>query len=150
MICYKERNLFFCSLYGVWGDDFQRKKVQMKKKIISFFITFNLLMILMLLLLPKRQSERSGLQPDTSSLFNPTTDTKVTEYLSGFFSSVKLRVFNWPFWTEFVKSFEIYCCPELKFEKIFHLWLFFVRFWGFKDCNCRQFGTINARYSSRY
>ena len=29
--------------------------------------------------------------------------------------------FNSPFLTEFFISFERYCCPELKFEKIFHL-----------------------------
>ena len=35
----------------------------------------------------KRQSENSGLRPDTSSLVVPTSDTKVTEYLcsGGFF-----------------------------------------------------------------
>ena len=45
----------------------------------------------------KRQSELSGLRPDTSSLVVPTFDTKVTEYLcSGwvFFSSDKFRLFN--------------------------------------------------------
>ena len=121
----------------------------------------------------KRQSEHSGLRPDTSSLvffqfylktkipfvesdfkqnirtnmkysrfilnlsqlvkhyfskvniIVPTFGTKVTEYLcSGwvFFSSDKFRLFNWPFLTEFFfLSFERYCCPELKFEKIFYL-----------------------------
>ena len=41
----------------------------------------------------------------------------------------------------------MYNCPELKFEKIFHLWSFLVQLWGFIDC---QFGTINARFISRY
>ena len=50
----------------------------------------------------------------------------------------------------FFISFKKYCCPELKFEKIFHLWSFFVKLWGFKDCHFGQFGTINARYNSRY
>ena len=57
------------------------------------------------------------------------------------------------FWRNFFISFKRYCCPELKFEKIFHLWLFFVKLWGFKDCHFAhfdQFGTINARYNSRY
>ena len=31
--------------------------------------------------------------------------------------------------------------------KIFHLCSFFVKLWRFNDC---QFGTINARYISRY
>ena len=45
----------------------------------------------------KKQSEHSGLRPDTSSLVFPTFDMKVTEYLcSGwvFFSSDKFRLFN--------------------------------------------------------
>ena len=57
------------------------------------------------------------------------------------------------FWRNFFMSFKKYCCPELKFEKIFHLWSFFVKLWGFKDCHfghSDQFGTINARYNSRY
>ena len=49
------------------------------------------------------------------------------------------------FWRNFFISFESYCCLELKFEKIFHLWSFFVKLWGFKDCHFGQFGTINAR-----
>ena len=87
------------------------------------------------------------------SVIVPTFDTKVTEYLcSGwvFFSSDKFRLFNKPFLTEFLISFERYCCLELKFEEIFHLWSFFVNLWGFKDCHFGQFGTINARYISRY
>ena len=48
------------------------------------------------------------------------------------------------FWQNFFISFESYCCPEPKFEKIFYL------LWGFKDCHFGQFGTINARYISRY
>ena len=57
------------------------------------------------------------------------------------------------FWRNFFISFKRYCCSELKFEKIFHLWSFFVELWGFKDCHFghfEQFGTINARYNSRY
>ena len=86
-------------------------------------------------------------------LFVPTFDTKVTEYLcSGgfFFSSDKFRLLKKPFLTDFSTSFERHCCPELKFEKIFHLWSFFVKLRGFKDCHFGQFGTINARYISRY
>ena len=54
------------------------------------------------------------------------------------------------FWRNFLMSFKRYCCPELKFEKIFHLWSFFVKLWGFKYCHFDQFGTINERYNSRY
>ena len=71
----------------------------------------------------KRPSENSRFRLDTSSLVIPNFDTKVTEYLcSGWvlFSSEKFRLFDWPFMTEFF-LFEKYCCPELKFEKIFHL-----------------------------
>ena len=54
------------------------------------------------------------------------------------------------FWQNFFISFERYCCLELKFEKIFNLWTFFVKLWGFKDCRYALFGTINARYISSY
>ena len=87
----------------------------------------------------------------------PTFDTKVTEYLcSGwvfFFLQTNFDFLTSHFWRKFFISFESYCCPELKFEKIFHLWSFFVKLWGFKDCHFGhfdQFGTINARYVSRY
>ena len=94
MICYNERNPFFCTLYGVWGDDFIQK-IQIQ----DFFFNFKLLHLkfkknlnlnlnlkkLKKLLLSKkkiknlersfycsrnlkRQSERSELRPDTSSL----------------------------------------------------------------------------------
>ena len=87
------------------------------------------------------------------SIIVPTFLTKVWEYLcSGwvFFSSGKFRLFNYPFLTEFVSSFKRYCCLELKFEQIFHLWSFSVKLWGFEGCHSGQFGTINARYISRY
>ena len=42
------------------------------------------------------------------------------------------------FWRNFFISFESHCCPELKFEKTFHLCLFFVKLWGFKDCHFDQ------------
>ena len=40
----------------------------------------------------------------------------------------------------FLISFKRYCCLELRFEKIFHLWSFFVKLWGFRACleNCVQ------------
>ena len=81
--------------------------------------------------------------------FVPTFDTKVTEYLcSGgfFFLQTNFDFLTSHFWRNFFISFERYCCPELKFEKIFYLWLFFVKLRGFKDCNFGQFGKINARY----
>ena len=53
------------------------------------------------------------------------------------------------FWRIFFIWFESYCYLELKFEKIFHLWSFFVKLWGFEDCHFGQFGTINARSVSR-
>ena len=43
MICYKERNLSFCTLNGVWGDDFYFKKILIQKKknfILFYFIEF--------------------------------------------------------------------------------------------------------------
>ena len=43
------------------------------------------------------------------------------------------------FWQNFLISFKKYCCLELKLENIFHLWLFFVKLWGFKHCHFGQF-----------
>ena len=54
------------------------------------------------------------------------------------------------FWQKIFVSFKKYCCPELKFEKIFHLQLLFVKLWGLKDCHFGRFGTINARYIIRF
>ena len=49
MVCYKEQNLSFCTLYGVWGDDFHKKFQILEKKIfILFFLTFNFLILLLL------------------------------------------------------------------------------------------------------
>ena len=86
-------------------------------------------------------------------LIVPTFDTKVTEYLcSGwvFFLQTSFDFLTSHFLTEFQKSFERYCWLELKCENIFHLWSFFVKLWGLKHCHSGQFGTINARYYSRY
>ena len=38
MICYKEQKLCFCTLYGVWGDDFQKKLQILEKKISFYFV----------------------------------------------------------------------------------------------------------------
>ena len=81
----------------------------------------------------------------------PTFDTKVTENLrSGwvFFLQTNFDFLTSHFWQKFFISFKRYRCLELKFEKIFYLWSFFVKLWGFKDCHFGQFGTINARYIS--
>ena len=83
----------------------------------------------------------------------PTFDTKVTEYLCSGWVFLFRQNFDFltsHFWRNFFISFKRYCCPELKFETIFHLWSFFVDLWEFKDCHFDQFGTINARYNSRY
>ena len=45
MICYKERNLLFCTLYGVWGDDFHQKKIQILEEKKFHFISFHLLFL---------------------------------------------------------------------------------------------------------
>ena len=54
------------------------------------------------------------------------------------------------FWRNLLISFKKYCCLEIEYEKIFHLWLFFVMLRGFKYCYFGQFGTINARCILRY
>ena len=43
----------------------------------------------------------------------------------------------------------MHCCPEPKFETMFHERSFFVKLWGFEGCLFGQFGTINARYITR-
>ena len=55
MICYKERNLLFCTLYGVWGDDFHQKKIQIleKKNFILFHFIYYFYVFFLLLLLHK-------------------------------------------------------------------------------------------------
>ena len=67
----------------------------------------------------------------------------------GFFSSDKYRLFNQPFLTEIFLSFQRHCCLEPKIKKIFHLWSFFVKVWGFIDPHFGHFGITNARYISR-
>ena len=95
-------------------------------------------------------------RPGASSFIVPTFDTKVTEYLcSGwfFFLQTSFDFLTSHFWRNFFKSVKRYCCLELKFERIFHLWSFFVKLWGFRDCHFDhfdQFGTINARYNSPF
>ena len=80
-----------------------------------------------------------------SALFSDFV-TKITEYLCSewFFSSYELWLFTWPFLTEFFNFVQRVFYTELKFEKIFLLWSFFVELWGFKDCHFGQCRTINA------
>ena len=53
----------------MWGDDFHKKFQILEKNFFSFYFnTINFLMILLLHKTLKRQSEHSGLCPDTSSL----------------------------------------------------------------------------------
>ena len=78
------------------GDDSPKKIQILEKKLFHFFfhLFFDCYYCPINL---KRQSEHSGLGPNTSSLVVPTFDTKVTEYLcSGwvFFSLDKFRLFN--------------------------------------------------------
>ena len=40
MVCYKERNLSFCTLCGVWGDDFH-KKFQILEEQSFHFVLFH-------------------------------------------------------------------------------------------------------------
>ena len=49
MMCYKERKLSFCTLYGVWRDDFPKKFQNSEKKISFHFIPYNVFMLLLLL-----------------------------------------------------------------------------------------------------
>ena len=68
--------------------------------------------------------------------------------LGVFFSSDKFCFLTSHFWRNFFITFKRFCCPELKFDYIFHLWSFFVRLLWFKNCYFVQFGTINERYIS--
>ena len=67
-----------------------------------------------------------------------------------FFLQTNFNFLTSRFWRNFFTSFKSYEWSKLKFEKIFHLWSFFVELWGVKDCDFGQIGTINARYVSRY
>ena len=49
MICYKERNLSFCTLYEVWGDDFHIKFQIFEKKIFILFYFIDFFYVLLLL-----------------------------------------------------------------------------------------------------
>ena len=83
-----------------------------------------------------------------SLIFVPTFDTGWV-----FFSSDKFRLFNWPFLTEFFFIIQKVLLFWAQIWKDIHLWSFFVKLWGFKDCHFGhfdQFGTINARYISGY
>ena len=54
------------------------------------------------------------------------------------------------FLTNFLCHSKIIVVLSLNLKKIFHLWSFFVKLWGFKNLHFGQFGTINARYILRY
>ena len=63
----------------------------------------------------------------------------------GFFFFRQVSTFELAIFDEiFFISFERYCCPELKFEKIFQLWSFFVKLRGFKGCHIGQFGKLTG------
>ena len=111
--------------------------------------------MLLLLHRPYKTYRTFRARPDTSSFVVPTFDAKETEYLfSGgvFFLETNFDFLTSIFWLIFYIIQKVFC-PQLKIEKIFHLWSSFVKLWGFKDCcfgHFDQFGTINARYNSRY
>ena len=107
LVCYKERNLSFCTLYGVWGDDFHKKFHILEKKI--FFVLFHWFFKCYYCSINlKRQSEHSGLRPDTSSLvyfeigmLNPKIDLFIISCSTNLedhqeiFWSVEWRLFLW-------------------------------------------------------
>ena len=57
------------TFYGVWGNDFHKKNLKFQKKKLHF-ILFQLIFFMFYCcsINLKRQSENSGLRPDTSSL----------------------------------------------------------------------------------
>ena len=77
-------------------------------------------------------------------------NNKIFELGVCFFSSAHFDFLNSHFDGFLFISFQSYCCPKLKIEKMYHLWSFFVKLWGFKDCHFSHFWTINAWYISRY
>ena len=93
-------NLSFCSLYGVSGW-FSQKKVS--NVLFIYFFHFILLHLIFscyyCTIVPKRQSEHSGLYLDTTSLVVPTFDTKITEYLcSGWVNYMTVETFRALLW----------------------------------------------------
>ena len=81
----------------------------------------------------------------------PTFVTKVTEYLcSGwFFLHTNFDSFTSLFDGFFYHSKGIVVL-SLNLERYFTCDHFFLKLWWFKDCHFGHFGTINARYISRY
>ena len=80
----------------------------------------------------------------------PPFDTKAAEYFcSVFFLQTHFDFLTSHFWRSFLYNSKGNVV-QLNFEKIFHLWSFFVRLWGIHDCHLSQFETINAQYILRY
>ena len=90
---------------------------------------------------------------ENETLIVPTFVMKVTENLCSWwfcFLQTNFGFLSSHFWWKSFIITQKYCRPELKFETIFHMWLFFVSLWRFKEWHFGQIGTINARYFSSY
>ena len=55
MICYWEQNLSFCTLNGVWGDDFHKVNLKLEKEFILFLLY--LIFLLLLFHIPQKAVE---------------------------------------------------------------------------------------------
>ena len=86
LICYKEQNLSFCTLYGMWGMIFIKKSQILEKNF--HFILFHLIFICYYCSINlKRQSEHSGLCPDASSFKTQPSDSyHLEKNFSSFYS----------------------------------------------------------------
>ena len=67
----------------------------------------------------------------------------------GFFSSDKLRLFNYPFFDGIQYLSKVIVAMSLNLKKNCLLLIVFVKLSGSKDCHFGKIGTINARYTSR-
>ena len=153
MICYKERNLSFClkRFFYLIENNFKVNiwagSVLVKKREVWKTIDINIKF-------PNIRFFNTCLYfASIGHLIVPTFDTKVTDYLClmwVFFLHTSFDFLTSHFWRNFKISFERYYWFKFKFENIFHLWSFFIKLWGLKQCHSCQFGTINARFISRY
>ena len=141
MICYWKQKLSICTLLGVWGDHFHKKISKFSSKIFILFILQIIFSRDYCSKDIKRQSEHSKLRPDTSSLvFVPTFgENGIFKLGVVFFIQSIFADRNNTFQQNFFLPFWIYLLSEFKFKKIFHLQLFFVKFWWFENCQIAMF-----------
>ena len=108
-----------CTLYGVWADDFTKN---LNFKNVIFFFHFSLLHLMFscyYCCIDFKRHEHSRLRPDTSRFVLSIFVTKLMVCLCsvGFFSSDKLRLFNYPFFDGFQYLSKVIVVMSLNLKK---------------------------------